>query len=71
MDKAAQELVCEWLTKALHDLQFRPESASKRGQAMKTFDAAQGYCGKPREIKPSLRKFESLLAHDEKALEHE
>jgi len=23
-------------------------------------------CGKPREIKPSLRKFEALLAHEEK-----
>jgi hypothetical protein len=23
-------------------------------------------CGKPREIKPSLREFEALLAHEEK-----
>jgi hypothetical protein len=24
------------------------------------------HCGKPREIKPSLREFEALLAHEEK-----
>ena len=33
---------------------------------MKTFDAVQGRCGKAREIKPSLREFEALLAHEEK-----
>ena len=33
---------------------------------MKTFDDVQGHCGKPREIKPSLREFEALLAHEEK-----
>jgi hypothetical protein len=33
---------------------------------VKTFDAVQGRCGKPREIKPSLREFEALLAHEEK-----
>ncbi len=33
---------------------------------MKTVDAAQDHCGKPREIKPSLREFEALLAHGEK-----
>jgi hypothetical protein len=31
-----------------------------------TFYAVQGHCGKPREIKPSLREFEALLAHEEK-----
>ena len=33
---------------------------------MKTLDAVQNHCGKPREIKPSLREFEALLAHEEK-----
>jgi hypothetical protein len=33
---------------------------------MKTLDAVQGHCGKAREIKPSLREFEALLAHEEK-----
>jgi hypothetical protein len=33
---------------------------------VKTFDAGQGHCGKPREIKPSLGEFEALLAHEEK-----
>ena len=33
---------------------------------MKTPDAVQNHCGKPREIKPSLREFEALLAHEEK-----
>jgi len=33
---------------------------------MKTFDVVQGHVGKPREIKPSLREFEALLAHEEK-----
>jgi hypothetical protein len=30
-------------------------------------DAVQGHCGKPREIKPSLREFEALLTQEEKA----
>ena len=34
--------------------------------AVPTLDAVQGHCGKPREIKPSLREFEALLAHEEK-----
>jgi len=33
---------------------------------LKTLDAVQGHCGKAREIKPSLREFEALLAHEEK-----
>ena len=33
---------------------------------MKIFDSVQGHVGKPREIKPSLREFEALLAHEEK-----
>ena len=33
---------------------------------MKTSDTAQNHCGKPREIKPSLREFEALLAQEEK-----
>jgi len=32
---------------------------------MNTFDAVAGHVGKPREIKPSLREFEALLAHEE------
>jgi len=36
------------------------------GNGLKTLDAVQGHCGKPREIKPSLREFEALLAQDEK-----
>jgi threonine synthase len=36
------------------------------GNGLKTLDAVNGYCGKPREIKPSLREFEALLAQDEK-----
>lgn len=36
------------------------------GNGLKTLDAVQGHAGKPREIKPSLREFEALLAHDEK-----
>ena len=31
------------------------------GNGLKTLDAVQGYCGKPREIKPSLREFENML----------
>jgi threonine synthase len=36
------------------------------GNGLKTLDAVQSHCGKPREIKPSLREFEALLAHEEK-----
>src|SRR5664279_3410870 len=36
------------------------------GNGLKTLDAVQGHCGKPRETKPSLREFEALLAHEEK-----
>ncbi len=36
------------------------------GNGLKTLDAVDGYCGKPREIKPSLREFEALLDLDEK-----
>ena len=37
------------------------------GNGLKTLDAVQGHAGKPREIKPSLREFESLLALEERA----
>jgi len=36
------------------------------GNGLKTLDAVQNHVGKPREIKPSLREFEALLAHEEK-----
>jgi threonine synthase len=36
------------------------------GNGLKTLDAVQAHCGKPREIKPSLREFEALLAQEEK-----
>jgi threonine synthase len=36
------------------------------GNGLKTLDAVDGHVGKPREIKPSLREFEALLAHEEK-----
>src|SRR6516225_7901542 len=36
------------------------------GNGLKTLDAVSGYCGKPREIKPSLREFEALLASEDK-----
>src|SRR6516165_8313027 len=36
------------------------------GNGLKTLDAVQHHCGKPRETKPSLREFEALLAHEEK-----
>jgi threonine synthase len=36
------------------------------GNGLKTLDAVVGHVGHPREIKPSLREFESLLAHEEK-----
>jgi threonine synthase len=31
------------------------------GNGLKTLDAVHGHVGHPREIKPSLREFESLL----------
>ena len=34
------------------------------GNGLKTMDAVMGHCGQPREIKPSMREFESLLAAD-------
>jgi threonine synthase len=36
------------------------------GNGLKTLDALNGELGRPREIKPSLREFESLIAADEK-----
>ncbi|HZT23705.1 MAG TPA: threonine synthase [Verrucomicrobiae bacterium] len=36
------------------------------GNGLKTLDAVQGHVGRPREIKPSLREFEALLAQEEK-----
>src|SRR6185437_12432775 len=36
------------------------------GNGLKTLDAVDGYLGKPREIKPSLREFEELLEQDQK-----
>jgi threonine synthase len=36
------------------------------GNGLKTLDAVNGHVGKPHEIKPSLREFEALLAHEEK-----
>jgi threonine synthase len=36
------------------------------GNGLKTLDAVTGYVGKPREIKPSLREFEAMLAGEEK-----
>jgi threonine synthase len=36
------------------------------GNGLKTLDAVQHHCGKPHEIKPSLREFEALLAQVEK-----
>ena len=35
------------------------------GNGLKTLDAVQHHCGKAREIKPSLREFEALLAQEE------
>jgi threonine synthase len=35
------------------------------GNGLKTLDAVAGHVGKPCEIKPSLREFEALLAHEE------
>ncbi len=36
------------------------------GHGLKTLDAVVGHAGQPREIKPSLREFEALLAAQEK-----
>ncbi|HEX3625903.1 MAG TPA: threonine synthase [Verrucomicrobiae bacterium] len=36
------------------------------GNGLKTLDAVEKHVGKPREIKPSLREFEALLAQEEK-----
>jgi threonine synthase len=38
------------------------------GNGLKTLDAVNGHVGKPREIKPSLREFEAMLANEEKAV---
>ena len=38
------------------------------GNGLKTLDAVNGHCGAPREIKPSLREFETLLAAEDKSL---
>src|SRR5881397_3283261 len=38
------------------------------GNGLKTLDAVMGHCGQPREIKPSLREFESLLAAENQSL---
>ena len=35
------------------------------GNGLKTLDAVAGHVGEPREIKPSLREFEALLAQEE------
>ena len=34
------------------------------GNGLKTLDAVAGHVGQPRDIKPSLREFESLLVRD-------
>ena len=36
------------------------------GNGLKTLEAMNGHVGQPREIKPSLREFEGLLADEEK-----
>ena len=36
------------------------------GHGLKTLDAVAHHVGHPREIKPSLREFEALLASEEK-----
>ena len=38
------------------------------GNGLKTLEAMTGHVGQPREIKPSLREFEGLLADEEKAV---
>jgi threonine synthase len=37
------------------------------GNGLKTLDAVNGHLGSPREIKPSLREFEALVANEAKA----
>jgi threonine synthase len=37
------------------------------GNGLKTLDAVNGHLGYPREIKPSLREFEALVASEAKA----
>jgi len=37
------------------------------GNGLKTLDAVNGHVGLPREIKPSLREFEALVANEMKA----
>src|SRR5881296_2400018 len=37
------------------------------GNGLKTMDAVNGHVGSPREIKPSLREFEALLASEEES----
>ena len=36
------------------------------GNGLKTLDAVNGHVGKPREIKPSLREFEAMMASEAK-----
>jgi len=36
------------------------------GNGLKTLDAVNGHVGKPREIKPSLREFEAMMANEQK-----
>jgi threonine synthase len=38
------------------------------GNGLKTLDAVNGHAGQPREIKPSLREFESVLSADERPI---
>src|SRR3954466_5589782 len=40
------------------------------GNGLKTLDAVNGHVGQPREIKPSLREFEGLLAAEDAPLVH-
>jgi threonine synthase len=37
------------------------------GNGLKTLDAVNGHVGKPREIKPSLREFEAMMANEAKS----
>jgi threonine synthase len=38
------------------------------GNGLKTLDAVNGHLGQPREIRPSLREFEALVANDDRTL---
>jgi threonine synthase len=40
------------------------------GNGLKTMDAVNGHVGHPREIKPSLREFEALVANEEMQSKH-